>query len=455
MLVAKAGSIEELAYEQRDAVPGKQLLAFFPIGIPIYLVRCRAHVKQEARALPLHAFVVRLLALRQRSVAELGTILALEPRVVGVVVGDLERRGHVLVTRRGRGAQGDVVTLGRKLGEYARQGRFQEAQTLDAQIAIDALTAEAMAVPGPRSRHTLNRLRDLGVRIISPIVEEPKESVLLGAVGDRQVLVPELRAFSGQSKPTVLAITEVSAAEIHFLTAQVLAYGAGSSVDEVRVFWRKRRHTDWEDAIREAEADDLRPLPMERIPVEESREVRADDVKEDAVTVDEPQASASRRLRVWEHRPTMIKAIEDARERLMIVAPWITAEATDAEVMNGIEAALRRGVEVFIGYGIADDTSRERERPPDPRVMDKLRRLETNRRLRGRLVVRRLQTHEKIFLKDDDTYIVGSFNWLSFRGDRRRGLRRESSELISDRTVVRARWEEFLVDFRDARTPPD
>src|SRR5437870_787021 len=237
MLVAKAGSIEELAFEQREAVPGKQLLTFFAIGIPIYLVRCRAQVKQEARALPLHVFVVRLLALHERTVAELATALALDPRMVGVLVGDLERRGHVLVTRHGRGPQGDVVTLGRRLGEYARQGRFQEAQTLDAQIAMDALTGDAMAVPGPRSRNTLNHLRDLGVRIISPIVEEPKDSVLLGRVGDRQVLVPELRAFSGESKPTVLAITEVSAAETHLLTAQVLAYGAGSSVDEIRVFW--------------------------------------------------------------------------------------------------------------------------------------------------------------------------------------------------------------------------
>jgi len=52
---------------------------------------------------------------------------------------------------------------------------------------------------------------------------------------------------------------------------------------------------------------------------------------------------------------------------------------------------------------------------------------------------RLLQTHEKMFLKNDDIYIVGSFNWLSFRGDRQRGLRRESSELISDPGVVRAR----------------
>ena len=88
MLIAKAGSIEELAYEQREAVPGKQLLTFFAIGIPIYLVRCRAQVKQETRSLPLHAFVIRLLALRERTVADLAAALALDARIVGVLVGD-------------------------------------------------------------------------------------------------------------------------------------------------------------------------------------------------------------------------------------------------------------------------------------------------------------------------------------------------------------------------------
>src|SRR5690349_22802743 len=53
----RSGSIEELAYEQRDTVPGKQLLTFFAIGVPIYVVRCRVQVKQEAKALPIHAFI--------------------------------------------------------------------------------------------------------------------------------------------------------------------------------------------------------------------------------------------------------------------------------------------------------------------------------------------------------------------------------------------------------------
>ena len=127
----------------------------------------------------------------------------------------------------------------------------------------------------------------------------------------------------------------------------------------------------------------------------------------------------------------------------------------DDRGVSAIEAALRRGVNIFIGYGITDDTSRERDRPPDPRVMEKLRRFERSRRLRGRLIVKRLQTHEKIFLKDDDTYIVGSFNWLSFRGDRQRGLRRESSELICEPAIVRARWAELIVDFSESPAAPN
>ena len=40
-------------------------------------------------------------------------------------------------------------------------------------------------------------------------------------------------------------------------------------------------------------------------------------------------------------------------------------------------------------------------------------------------------THAKVLLKDDDYFVLTSFNWLSFRGDPQRPFREELGNMIS------------------------
>lgn len=432
-------ALDALAFQERDSIPGLQLISCQEVGLPFYLVRCKAQLKLEVEAPPLHAVVLRLLALRERSVAELARLLRLKPRMVAAVVRDMEQGRFVSVTRRDRTPDGEVVALQSKFRGTGLTQWLSQAQVHDALVAMDGLTGDWMPVPGPRTRLPLHKLQELSARAVSPLVDEPSHDELVGKAFAKHVQVSSLGNLRERDtlSATVLA---VDGTELWYVRAQLLAYGSENQVEDFRVFWRNARRPDWEAALQEGEADDLRPIPTEPEPTPAQ--------PQHAMTP--PVAAIPKHtLSVWEHRPTMVAAIETAESRLMIVSPWINSDATDEHLLRRLEDAVKRGVHVFIGYGIADETGKE-DKPPNPKVMQRLNAMTKNKKLAGRLMLKRLVTHEKILLKDDDLYVIGSFNWLSFRGDRKRGLRRESSALIQDPNIVRAAWADRMKDF-----PPD
>jgi hypothetical protein len=111
-----------------------------------------------------------------------------------------------------------------------------------------------------------------------------------------------------------------------------------------------------------------------------------------------------------------------------------------------LEAALARGVSVHIGWGISQD---EREGPDaHPRA---LARLETLAKSYSNLVLRRLgDTHAKVLICDRRYVIVGSFNWLSFRGDPKRTFRDEQGTLVALPEYVDTQYEKFVGRFTEA-----
>ena len=91
------------------------------------------------------------------------------------------------------------------------------------------------------------------------------------------------------------------------------------------------------------------------------------------------------------------------------------------EFLAGVERAVQRGVDVYIGYGIDGEDQRETER--DKRAIRDLQRLATEYRCLH--LVRFGDTHAKVLVCDQQYAIVTSFNWLSFKGDRSRSFRDE------------------------------
>lgn len=110
------------------------------------------------------------------------------------------------------------------------------------------------------------------------------------------------------------------------------------------------------------------------------------------------------------HREELIRQLRRSRRRLIILSGWVSEYAFDTELKREFQRALKRGVEIRIGWGC--QTNKEAAcdiwKPNEAETW--LRELE--RKFKGRLMTHRFRNHAKLLVCDDEA-ILGSHNWLS------------------------------------------
>jgi hypothetical protein len=153
-------------------------------------------------------------------------------------------------------------------------------------------------------------------------------------------------------------------------------------------------------------------------------------------------------LTIWETQQQFEKALHDTKEKILIESPWIK-KATD-QYIPAFEKLLKDKKTLIILYGI-DEKDEHHEG-----VLNKLRRLETdypNYFFRVHLPTHfqnvRLNltgTHRKLIIKDNDYYIIGSFNFLSF--NKREGEKVANEESIIIRTNVADKWKQVINEYK-------
>ena len=132
-----------------------------------------------------------------------------------------------------------------------------------------------------------------------------------------------------------------------------------------------------------------------------------------------------------QHHPLLLQAIDRADFELTLVSAWIGPRAFDGEVQRKVADAIRRDVKVRIAWGLGVDQrgpEAQRNLRKGEKVLERLRNL-IPRNMRDNLIVKRTATHQKFIICDDKFCASGSFNWLSYRGVRDEGYRRETSAL--------------------------
>ena len=159
--------------------------------------------------------------------------------------------------------------------------------------------------------------------------------------------------------------------------------------------------------------------------------------------LDEIAKSEFRLIKTEEHHHVLLKAIREATYQLTLVSAWIDPYAFDDEVCRLIAAAIGRGVQVRIAWGLGvrrrgGEASRNRAKGQEA-----LKRLQVliPRNLRMNLIEKIADTHEKFIICDDKFCAWGSFNWLSYRGQRDSGYRRETSS-YSERPGDITKWKQ-------------
>ncbi|MEX0058112.1 phospholipase D-like domain-containing protein [Clostridium butyricum] len=141
--------------------------------------------------------------------------------------------------------------------------------------------------------------------------------------------------------------------------------------------------------------------------------------------------SAHRIINTYDHRPLLLKALKESKNSIVIVSPWIKQSGTNQEIINLIDKAVERKVNVFIGYGISE------EEQSDRRIINKLKDIQNKQYGKRLKLISLNNTHEKVLISDDYFMVVTSFNWLSFRGDPNFGFRQETGIYTESKECIK------------------
>jgi hypothetical protein len=172
-----------------------------------------------------------------------------------------------------------------------------------------------------------------------------------------------------------------------------------------------------------AQAEDFQDgdSPEERVPEAHLEEVQQQAISQLRLRVSgqalNEEAGTAVQLRDGEMRPAFLAALQEAREHIIIFSPWINEQVMDEDFLTRLEKLVQQGVRILIGYGIAREESRE-ERSIPPNLLQRLRALHTAEGAPGVIIEWLGNSHVKDLLVDRKIHLLGSQNWLSYRGDR-------------------------------------
>lgn len=143
-------------------------------------------------------------------------------------------------------------------------------------------------------------------------------------------------------------------------------------------------------------------------------------------------------LRNEEIRNRLIEAIEHARFEIDILSPWMNRYVVNDFFIEKLQRAINRGVTIKIRYGIGGTSFNEKDRERNERTESVARMLYT-RLNSDKLKLIKGNDHSKLFICDDNFYVITSFNPLSFDGDySKENQRGEIGELSHDKSNLRS-----------------
>ena len=142
-------------------------------------------------------------------------------------------------------------------------------------------------------------------------------------------------------------------------------------------------------------------------------------------------------LGIWETKQKFKEALKNVKKRILIESPWI--KYATQEYLSDFERILQQDKELIILYGMKDKDEHHII------TMEKLKKLQEKYPTKFHLIhlpshhrSTAKGTHRKLMIKDDDYYISGSFNFLSFGKQEGEEVANEESHLF--KRGVKEKW---------------
>jgi hypothetical protein len=438
-----------------DRRDGFRVVAHREVGLPVFRLSSVVTLQETTALGPIEEYMLRSISQGVDNVPDLQRFLGLPYKIVVTQLGRLVFEG--VVAQRSLEPIRYSITLNgtRRLATASSSALVRERMPL----YVDGITRRLVPVD-TRDLWTGSQLDPIGVSYVTPTPRSTPRATDID-VGDINRVLMLMAKSDGSSKRVVRLDALVGKANLLFRRAQAIAFKSTDGKRMSIAFAIDGRQSEEHevDYERSGAAQKSSLFGMLFDADKRRREVRAvarelrDDIetgptsgrhrpvlslKKDRVAV--VQATHIRVLSVYEHPPLLRGALEDARNRLLIVSPWIRANVVDKDFMKLLTSCLARGVDVAIGYGIGKRDLAEKD--PDRRARESLESLAKS--FPNFRLVRKGNTHAKVLLVDDRFFVTTSFNWLSFRGDPSQPMREEEGTMVEDAIAVDAYYQKLI-----------
>ena len=152
-------------------------------------------------------------------------------------------------------------------------------------------------------------------------------------------------------------------------------------------------------------------------------------------------------LTIWETKQKFIDALKSVKEKILIESPWI--KRATQEYIPLFQEILKAKKQLVILYGISEKDEH------DIQTLESVKELQQQYKDNFKLIhlpthfgtihSKLTGTHRKLVMKDNDFYIAGSFNFLSFGKNEKQQVANEESLLITK--DVQKKWEQVSKDY--------
>lgn len=445
---------EGLAEEFERSRPGMQLIWIEDAALPFSWVKLDV-LAQERKPFPLlEEFTLRAVESGLSSEGDIGLLLGLGAEIVSATVADLMQRDYIARKIASDGKWRIALTpLG--IGAAKELSAVSPTRT-QIGFAFDRLKWRVTAFRrGDLISHT--EASERGMRILPGHPSDLSEADFAPQALNRLLSNDE----ESEDRIEILVVQKMTPKARLLLPVKLLIFSdKEASETQVGIMIDgelSREHELEVERLGGAETLGIRVGPpllaplgelskeaiSQRVPLEELARLRASAAEPSEQTSQLGGGSATnsgsghdvlsgldiRALSVHEHRTMLLDAISSARQRLLIVTPWVKRAIVNEDFLNVLERRLHEKVKVTIVYGEGSD-----DRGSDESALESLRKLQ--RRFSKRFDLVRVENAHPRTLVWDDSWVLTNFTWLSFKGDLARTYRMEEGTLIRLPTLV-------------------
>ncbi|MFJ6755730.1 phospholipase D-like domain-containing protein [Streptomyces sp. NPDC091273] len=455
--------------------PGYRLVTYREVGLPFWDVPVRCRLLKRKSLNVLDEFTLRCVEAGLNVSDDVARFLHLPPEVADAVMGRLVVRGHILAVPANRETSTVHYVISNSGKQACRELAEITPEERTLRLDFDGLTRKYTRI----EKSMRWRPRDLRQHDILEIPAYPVDPPSVGPA-DTAAVSLALRDVTETAKHDLISVMSLDGKrEKFFLRAIALIFESSDRPDEILVQFAIDGRISEDHALAFAKSEGKRKIgitgslrdsesTVDALLGEELLNLRADEAEVSAIRrtaenyknqlsgfeeqvsgatdeqketlvdlatemagrLDEAEKALRgipvRVLEVHEHRPLLLDALKSARERLLIISPWIRRAVVNDSFLSDLERLVSSGVQVAIGYGIdGDGPAGDGDRTAERKLAALADRNENFK------FVRLGDTHAKVLIVDHSHAVVTSFNWLSFRGDPNRPFRDERGTMIT------------------------